>query len=1008
MPIDPAPSAPESSVVHESGCACAACVMRPEPDPDAPPPEPDGRVLSALPTGTLDQLADYLRDGYWVEGGGRAFHWNLTSSGLNPNSGVLLYNVSGYVHSVRSDADGITDDRKELVREAFKLFEATLGIDFEETTSDDPSTVDFFFGDNDSGAYASSGYSFFSGQPGMITRSYINVAESWSGGTSTYDDYTLQTILHEIGHALGLGHQGYYNGSAGYPGDATFSNDSWQASMMSYFAQSENTTVDANYEFLQTPMAVDWMALDDIYGSQSHGGVTFGVQNAFTGDTVWGFNTTITSEVSDIWANFSSYAHRTASTIVDGGGTDTLDFSGYALDQSIDLRASERGATAPHVSDIGGSRGNLTIAEGTVIENAIGGSGADAIRGNAAANHLQGGAGDDTLTGAEGNDTLTGGTGDDVAVFSGNRAAYTVTGTRDSATVSGADGTDTLSGIETLQFDDGTIALPDAPPAVTVGEAGRVTLTQTGPNAWTTVAFAEALTAPSVVVGPISGGDGDPSTVRVRNVTETGFEVQIDEWDYLDGAHPQATLGWLAVEAGTHTLTDGTTLRAGSAVAGGSPVSVSLGDSFDASPVVLAQATTTIGAGAVATRLDGVSSAGFSVRLQAQESAGAAPAAEAVDWIAVEQGGSAGGGLVSLVTGNIVTQAAQAVGFGGSFATAPALLADMQSLRGVDPATVRLSALDTSGASVFVEEEGSADAETAHAAESVGLVAAAAGVLSGQTVAAAPDPIGEARTIEISQPGPGAWTRVDFLQPLDTPEVVMGPLGFAGPDPAAVRVRNVTETGFEVQIDEWDYLDGGHATETISFLAIERGSHTLPDGTVIRAGSASADHGWTEVTHGAMGATPVVLAQIVTWNGPQAATARLRDVTETGFRVTVQEEEGNDGLHAVEEIDWIVIDTGTVTGTGTDRHVALTGDEVTHVEQNVSFGGAFSGDPDAPALLAAMQSFDGSDPSTVRARSVDTEGAMLFVEEERSADPEMGHTTEVIGIAAFDAGLIFA
>ncbi|MEE4117734.1 MAG: hypothetical protein V2I65_01830, partial [Paracoccaceae bacterium] len=304
----------------------------------------------------------------------------------------------------------------------------------------------------------------------------------------------------------------------------------------------------------------------------------------------------------------------------------------------------------------------------------------------------------------------------------------------------------------------------------------------------------------------------------------------------------------------------------------------------------------------------------------------------------------------------------------------------------------------------FVEEEGSADAEIAHAAESVGVVAVTAGVLSGQTVAAAPDAIGEARTIEISQPGPGAWTRVDFLHPLDTPEVVMGPLGFAGPDPAAVRVRNVTETGFEVQIDEWDYLDGGHAAETISFLAIERGSHTLSDGTVIRAGSASADHAWTEVTHDAMSGMPVALAQIVTWNGPQAATARLRDVTETGFRVAVQEEEGNDRLHAVEEIDWIVIDTGT----GADRHVALTGDVVTHLAQNVSFGGAFSGDSEAPALLAAMQSFDGSDPSTVRARSVDTDGAMVFVEEERSADAEMGHTTEIVGIAAFDEGLIFA
>ena len=57
-----------------------------------------------------------------------------------------------------------------------------------------------------------------------------------------------------------------------------------------------------------------------------------------------------------------------------------------------------------YASNIGSFIGNLTIAAGTVIENAVGGTGNDSIRGNAANNLLDGGSGDDTLLGGDGDD----------------------------------------------------------------------------------------------------------------------------------------------------------------------------------------------------------------------------------------------------------------------------------------------------------------------------------------------------------------------------------------------------------------------------------------------------------------------------------------------------------------------------------------------------------------------------------------------------------------------------
>ena len=204
---------------------------------------------AATSHGTLDQMADYLVSGYWST----PHKWNLGSDGYQARNGVLTYNISAN----SEDANGLTAARQEMVREAFKVYEAMLGIDFVETTA---TNADFRFSDDSSGAYAGSSYGVITGQ-GYHIYSIVNIAASWYGSSSALDGYTFQTALHEIGHALGLGHQGDYNGSASYANDAHFANDSWQGSMMSYFSQSTNTAVDASYAFLLSPMAVDWVAL---------------------------------------------------------------------------------------------------------------------------------------------------------------------------------------------------------------------------------------------------------------------------------------------------------------------------------------------------------------------------------------------------------------------------------------------------------------------------------------------------------------------------------------------------------------------------------------------------------------------------------------------------------------------------------------------------------------------------------------------------------------------------
>ncbi|WP_190241695.1 M10 family metallopeptidase C-terminal domain-containing protein [Bradyrhizobium algeriense] len=264
----------------------------------------------------------------------------------------------------------------------------------------------------------------------VISSDWVTTDGGAYDGKTGIDSYAYQTYIHEIGHALGLGHQGPYNGSASYSTNATYANDTWQYSIMSYF--SEPNYSGSSYRYVVMPQMADIYAVGSIYGAAT---------STRTGDSVYGFN----SNAGAVF-NFGNYSSAPALTIYDSGGTDTLDCSGYSAAQTIDLRPGA-------FSSVGSLVNNIGIALNAVIEKAIGGSGNDRLIANDSGCTLSGGDGSDTLTGGAGSDNLIGGSGIDNLTGGGSGDTFVFLLANSSATSGQHDRiTDFISGTDRIDL----------------------------------------------------------------------------------------------------------------------------------------------------------------------------------------------------------------------------------------------------------------------------------------------------------------------------------------------------------------------------------------------------------------------------------------------------------------------------------------------------------------------------------------------------------------------------
>ena len=344
-----------------------------------------------------------------------------------------------FVSPLPNDTDGtaavaLTEEQKQAVRNVLAGISQVANLSFTEVADSGDITVGLeAMSDNYLGysSYLSYDYSVIDGiiQLSSKVANQVDVrinSEGWRSNDFEPGGRAYGTLIHEMGHALGLRHP--FESDLDEGGIVLETHlDHTARTIMSYTdspyslvalaeandgGQAASIILDP-----QTLMPFDIVALQYLYGANTS-------HNA--DDTVYSFDTD-RPFIQTLW---------------DAGGVDTLSAANFTLDCVIDLQPgayssltilsplalADPASSRPGVYD---GTDNLAIAYDTFIENAIGGQGNDVITGNSANNILDGGPGDDTLDGGPGDDTLDGGQGDDILVGGEGSDTYYVDSLRD-------------------------------------------------------------------------------------------------------------------------------------------------------------------------------------------------------------------------------------------------------------------------------------------------------------------------------------------------------------------------------------------------------------------------------------------------------------------------------------------------------------------------------------------------------------------------------------------------
>ncbi len=274
-----------------------------------------------------------------------------TAAGLDANSSAtaLTFSFLSTAHGSAADQNGfqeMTVDQKNAVRRAFQYYGKIINVTFTEAAGD--GTGDINFGANNQKG-VSAGYAYIPNTSPTPGKTYLYLANDQSTNLDSQQlnegGYGWETILHEIGHTLGLKHPGNYNaGGGGTPGPyLSAADDNRQNTIMSYKNNSVSTGLNPT-----TAMGLDVAALQYLYGANTSGSTATNGAFSFTAGNNY---------LESLWST---------------NGTDTIDLSGLTKSSNVNLNAgtfSSINITAPAKSTFYSGNNNVFLAYGAQVNN---------------------------------------------------------------------------------------------------------------------------------------------------------------------------------------------------------------------------------------------------------------------------------------------------------------------------------------------------------------------------------------------------------------------------------------------------------------------------------------------------------------------------------------------------------------------------------------------------------------------------------------------------------------